>query len=187
MGWVKKGQHSRTNILSSIWCTHTSKHLSTCLFLRSEIFSFVNLFVQCTTSKQFFFFNENENFNARKFVFSDVLFFIFAGGFCREKKSNKQPEWKDTKQRAQLRRFQINDIINCDDNIRRRWLLYFSFVSCFNWKTVTLEGKIFSAVNSFLTASTKEIRQLMVRVQKMYAKYNFLFVFIVWSARLKIL
>lgn len=136
--------------------------------------------------KTVFFFNENENFNARKFVFSDVLFFIFAGGFCREKKvtSNQSEKIRNS---AQLRRFQINDIINCDDNIRRRWLLYFSFVSCFNWKTVTLEGKIFSAVNSFLTASTKEIRQLMVRVQKMYAKYNFLFVFIVWSARLKIL
>ena len=30
-------------------------------------------------------------------------------------------------------------------------------------KAATLEGKIFSAVNNFLTASTKEIRQLMVR------------------------
>lgn len=39
-----------------------------------------------------------------------------------------------------------------------------SLVLGFNWKTATLEGKIFSAVNSFLTASSKEIRQLMVSV-----------------------
>lgn len=43
--------------------------------------------------------------------------------------------------------------------------LNISFVLGLNWKTVTLEGKIFSAVNSFLTASSKEIRQLMVSVE----------------------
>lgn len=45
----------------------------------------------------------------------------------------------------------------------------------FHSKAVTLEGKIFSAVNSFLTASTKEIRQLMVRKHSMALHFIFIY------------